>query len=105
MRLALLGLLLAIDAAPQQRPDIRVDVDLVPVVCSVTDHNVPVTGLQKSDFQLREDAKLQEIKYLWKESELPLTIGLIVDVSASQATQIKKHRQTVLQFLRTVLRP
>jgi hypothetical protein len=37
-------------AIPQDRPaDIRVDVDLVPLACSVTDHNVQVNGLQTSE--------------------------------------------------------
>lgn len=85
--------------------DIRVNVDLVPVACSVSDHSVAVKGLQKSDFILREDAKPQEIKYLWQEAELPLTIGLIVDVSGSQSSLVRKHRRTVAQFLRQVLRP
>ncbi|MDQ2946782.1 MAG: VWA domain-containing protein [Acidobacteriota bacterium] len=81
------------------------NVDLVQVACSVTDHNVAVKGLQKSDFILREDAKPQEIKYLWQQAELPLSIGLIIDVSGSQSSLVHKHRHTVAQFLKQVLRP
>ena len=92
-------------AAQNRAADIRVDVSLVPVACSVTDHNVAVKGLQKSDFVLREDGQPQQIKYVWQEAELPLTIGLIVDVSGSQSSLVHKHRHTLSQFLKQVLRP
>src|SRR6266849_2408457 len=102
----MVGLALASFGTSQDLPaDFRVNVDLVPVACSVTDHNVPVKGLTMSAFLLLEDSKLQEIKYLWQASELPLTIGLIVDVSGSQASLVRKHKHTVSQFLRKVLRP
>ncbi len=96
---------LAVASSQNRSADIRVNVDLVRVACSVSAHNVPVSGLQRSDFILREDAAPQEIKYLWQESELPLTIGLIVDVSGSQLSLLHKHRHTVSQFLKQVLRP
>jgi VWFA-related protein len=90
---------------PAAAPDIRVDVDLVRLSCSATEHGVPVKGLQKDDFLIREDSILQEVKYFWQESELPLTIGLIVDVSGSQTGLVNKHRETVAHFLKQVLRP
>ena len=91
--------------AQNRSADIRVDVNLVSVACSVTDHIVPVKGLQRSDFVLREDGPAQHIRYIWQEVELPLTIGLIVDVSGSQSSLVRKHRHTLSQFLRQVLRP
>src|SRR5205814_10407971 len=38
-------------------------------------------------------------------SDLPLTVGLIVDVSGSQAGLVGKHRETVARFIQQVLRP
>ena len=101
-----LSLALAMAAATQDRTaDIRVDVDLVPVACSVTDHGVPVKGLRQADFRLREDSIAQQIDHFWQESDLPLTIALLVDVSASQASLIHKHRKTVAHFLEQVVHP
>src|ERR1700744_2256138 len=43
---------------------IRVDVDLVNVLCTVSDkHGALVTNLGKDDFEIREDGKKQEIRY------------------------------------------
>jgi VWFA-related protein len=89
----------------QPRPDIRVDVDLVTVSCSVTDHGVPVRGLKREDFVLRDDGQPREIANFWQESDLPLTIALVADVSGSQAGFIKSHRDAVAQFFRQVMGP
>ena len=86
-------------------PNFRVDVNVVRVAASVTEHGVPVKGLTKNDFRIREDATPQEIKYFWQEQDLPLTVGLIVDVSGSQASLVRKHRETLKRFFRQVLRP
>src|SRR5262249_14028562 len=62
-------------------------------------------GLTKDAFQLREDSTPQVIQYFWQELDLPLSIGLIVDVSGSQVGLIGKHKQTVTRFLKQVLGP
>src|SRR5262245_49942019 len=85
--------------------DIRVDVDVVQTSVSITRHGIPVKGLTRDDFKIREDNVPQVVKYFWQEHDLPLSIGLIVDVSASQAGLIGKHRETVTKFLRQVLGP
>jgi VWFA-related protein len=103
-RLASLGILLAGAALHAQKADIRVDVGLVTVTCAVTDRTgVPAKGLQPDDFELRDNGRLQKIDHLWQEQDLPLTIGLIVDVSGSQSSFIEQHRQTISQFLRQVI--
>src|SRR5205085_2842292 len=92
--------------AQQAEPtSIKVDVQLVRVAASATEHGVPVKGLTQQEFVIREDGAPQSLRYLWQESDLPLTIGLLVDVSGSQATLVRQHRDTVKQFLRQVLRP
>jgi VWFA-related protein len=89
-----------------QKPDIRVDVGLVTVTCAVADRNgVPARFLTAADFELRDNGRVQKIDQIWQESELPLTVGLIVDVSGSQSNFIDKHRHTAAQFLTQVIRP
>jgi VWFA-related protein len=87
----------------QPTPDIRVDVDLVTVSCSVTDHGVPVKGLKREDFSLRDNGQPRDIQNFWQESDLPLTIAFVADVSGSQAGFIKNHREAVAQFFQQVM--
>ena len=106
---AVLISLIIFSAASGQEPsnseNVRVNVDLVRVPVSVTQRGIPVKGLTKDAFQLREDSIPQVIQYFWQELDLPLSIGLIVDVSGSQAGLVGKHKQTVTTFLKQVLGP
>jgi VWFA-related protein len=87
-------------------PDIRVDVDLVTVACSVNDHDgAPVQGLKVEDFNLHDNGQAREIRNFWQESDLPLTVALVADVSGSQAGFVRGHREAVAQFLKQVIGP
>src|SRR5947209_6708634 len=97
--------------SPKPRPAddapaaIKVDVDVVNILCSVRDKKGALIGnLTQDDFTLLEDGKPQTIKYFEKETDLPLTIGLLVDVSGSQARLIEDERNAALQFFSQVLR-
>src|SRR5271169_5557717 len=90
----------------QQQPDIRVDVDLVTVASSVTDHTgAPARNLKLEDFNLRDNGQQREIRSFWQEMDLPLTVALVADISGSQAGFIRSHREAVAQFLRQVIGP
>ena len=98
--------MLSAQQQPDSRPDIRVDVDLVTVACSVTDRSgAPAKDLKASDFNLRDNGQPREIRDFWQESDLPLTIALVADVSGSQAGFIRSHREAVGQFLKQVIGP
>jgi VWFA-related protein len=97
-------MLLALGAFPQD-DTIKVDVDLVNVLCTVRGkNNALIGGLEKGDFHLFEDGKEQEIKYFTRETDLPLTIGLLVDVSGSQERLIDIEHRAASQFFKSVLR-
>lgn len=84
---------------------IKVDVDLVSVLCAVRDkRNALIGNMTKDDFTLFEDGKQQTIKYFSRETDLPLTIGLLIDVSVSQGRLIEDERHAGHQFLTQVLR-
>jgi VWFA-related protein len=84
---------------------ITVDVNVVSVLASIRDkHGAFVNSLSKDDFQIFEDGKLQTIKYFTKETDLPLTIGMLVDVSASQGNLIDIERSAASQFFAQVLK-
>ena len=89
----------------QEMPSIRVEVDLVNILTSVRDkRGALIPNLQKEDFTILEDGKAQPIKYFTKETDLPLTIGLLVDVSGSQRNLIDIERRAASQFFHDVLR-
>jgi VWFA-related protein len=88
-----------------QPATIKVDVDIVNVLASVRDKRGGlVANLEKNDFTILEDGKQQDIKYFTKESDLPLTIGLLIDVSGSQRNLIQIERDAASQFFGQVLR-
>jgi VWFA-related protein len=100
--LPLLVLCLGVSA---QDATIKVDVDLVNVLCSVRNKGNGLVGnLEKSDFKLFEDGKEMEIKYFTRETDLPLTIGLLVDTSKSQENLMDPERRAAYQFFKVVLR-
>ena len=101
------GLLAATPAPPdQEAPTIKVDVDIVNILFTVrTKHSGLVGNLEKNDFTLFEDGKPQEIKYFTRQTDLPLTIGLLIDVSASQGNLIGVEQNAASQFFSSVLRP
>ncbi len=84
---------------------ISVDVDVVNLYCSVrTKQNALISTLEKGDFTLAEDGTSQTIKYFTRETDLPLTIGLLVDVSGSQRNLIEIERRAASAFFSSVLR-
>jgi VWFA-related protein len=84
---------------------IKVDVNVVNMLASVHDKKgALINTLKKEDFQLFEDGQPQTVKYFTKETDLPLTIGLLVDVSGSQANLIDIEKRAATDFFRSVLK-
>ncbi len=63
-----------------------------------------VTDLKREDFELTEDNRKQEIRYFSIDSDLPLTIGILFDISGSQRSVIAEQRVASLSFLNKILR-
>ena len=111
----LLAALLAPRLLPQQKAApkpvdsdeiIKVNVSLVNILASVRDKkNALIPSLEKADFKLYEDGVEQEIKYFTRESDLPLTIGLLIDTSRSQENLLGVTGRAATQFFEQVLRP
>jgi len=101
---AALALAVALPVFPQDDV-IKVDVDIVNILFNVrTKKNGIVGTLTKDDFEIWEDGKKQEVKFFTRESNLPLTIGMLVDVSMSQENLIEQEKASSLQFCQRVLR-
>jgi VWFA-related protein len=90
----------------QEFPKYKVDVNVVNLLATVRDHKGKIVGgLSKDDFILEEDGTRQEIRYFSRQTDLPLTIGLLIDTSMSQLRLIEEERSASYQFLDQVLRP
>jgi len=102
--LAVLALPLVCTA--QAPAPIRVEVSLVNVGFSVRDQKGNlVTNLTQDDFEITEDGVPQKISFFARSIDVPLTLGLIMDVSGSQQSFIKPHHNDLQAFLKTVLQP
>src|SRR6516164_3951492 len=85
---------------------IRVDVNLVNLAFVARDSQGKlVENLTRDDIELYEDAVPQKIESFVKSTDLPLTLGLIVDVSGSQDQFGKQHKTDLEAFLKEILRP
>jgi VWFA-related protein len=98
-------LLLASIAVAQEVTTLKVEVDVVSVFLSVHDKKGGLIGnLEKADFTVAEEGKEQTIKYFNRESDLPLTIGLLIDSSRSMERLIEVEKRSADQFFAKVLR-
>lgn len=79
----------------------QVDSTLVLVNVSVTDsHGRFVTGLARRDFQVFEEKTPQPVAYFSSE-EAPISVGLVLDFSASMASRFGRLQDAVSEFLKT----
>lgn len=86
-------------------PTIFVNVNVVSLLATVHDrHGRLIDNLTASDFVLKEDGVPQQIRYFARETDLPLTIGLLIDTSRSQTEVLEKERNASTTFLNQVLR-
>ena len=101
--------LLLLSAKParrsQEKPGISVDVKVVNVLATVRDkHGQIVSNLGQDDFKLEEDGRPEAITYFARETDIPLTLGLLVDTSMSQRRVLPEERGASQSFLDNMLR-
>ncbi len=85
-------------------PTIAVDARLVNLPVVVRDKKgALIQNLTKDDFVLQVDGKPQTIRYFDKDTNLPLTLGLLVDTSLSQRDVIDEERTASSTFLDQML--
>lgn len=107
--LASLALCTALAAQTTDSPEanpIRVDVNVVNVLCTVSDkRGALITDLRKEDFEIRENGRKQEIRYFARDTDLPLTVAMLMDVSGSVRQAIEAEREASGRFFDAVIRP
>ncbi len=89
-----------------EQPTFSANVNVVNVFATVRDKDGKVVrNLTKDDFTLEEDGRPQTIRYFSQQSDLPLTLGLLVDTSGSERRMLPTERDASRTFLEQVLRP
>jgi VWFA-related protein len=92
-------------AADQPVTTMSVQVKVVNVLATVRDkHGQIINNLNKDDFTLSEDGRPQTIRYFSRETDIPLTLGLLVDTSMSQRRVLGEERSASQSFLTQMLR-
>jgi VWFA-related protein len=100
------GTSLAAGYALAQDATFSSDVNVVNVYAAVHDKGGKVIRtLQKEDFTIEDEGKPQPIRYFSQQSDLPLTLGLLVDTSGSMRNEIEPERHASLRFFEQVMRP
>jgi VWFA-related protein len=100
---ALCGVRLAL--GQDEQPIFATEVKVVDVLATVRNRSGSLVGnLDRGDFSLTEDGRPQTIRYFARESDLPLTLGLMVDTSGSQRRLVDAERGASVRFLDRVVR-
>ena len=85
----------------KQGQSVHLDVELALVNVTVTDpYSRLVTGPEPDNFRLFEDNIEQEVVNFSSE-DVPISIGVILDLSGSMANKLGKAKQAAIQFFKT----
>lgn len=85
---------------------IRVETELVNVLFSAQDKDRRLlTDLKKEDIQIIEDGEVQEILEFGRQVDLPLSLAILIDTSASQERTLPEEKAAAKSFLNSVVRP
>src|ERR1700756_4673276 len=83
---------------------LKVNVNVVQLFFNVKDkHGALIPNLTKEDFEISEDGKPQTIKYFAAESNLPLTLGIMIDASGTQRKVTEWKKKVGGAFLKQIL--
>jgi VWFA-related protein len=100
------------DKKPEEDPEaqddqaVKLGTQLVTVPFNVTDKkNRYINDLSKEDVEILEDDKPQKIFSFERQTDLPLTIAVLIDISGSQSYTLPAEKSAAQRFIRRVIRP
>jgi VWFA-related protein len=92
------------DDSQQPSETLKVNVSVVSVFFNVKDkHGALIPNQTKDDFEVFEDGKPQTLKYFTAETNLPLTLGILIDSSGSQLRVLDMEKEVGGAFLKQIL--
>ena len=98
-------------ATPTPTPDeedevVKIDTDLVNILFTAQDKDRRLlTDLKKDDVRILEDGQPQEIFTFQRQTDLPLSISILIDTSASQERTLPSEKAAAKEFVESVVRP
>lgn len=85
---------------------LKIDSELVNLLFVAQDKNRRLlTTLRKEDIRILEDGKPQEIFTFQRQVDLPLSLAILIDVSASQERTLPEEKAAAKAFVQEVVRP
>jgi Ca-activated chloride channel family protein len=90
----------------KQKGAIRVQTDLVNILANVLNaNNEPVIGLDQSAFTLSEEGVEQKIVRFEPQTNRPLDLALMVDMSGTAQIELKIEKDAAEHFVNEIVRP
>lgn len=94
------------DVIPEEDDPIKINTELVNVLFTAQDSNRRLlTNLKKEDIRILEDGQPQEIFTFARQTDLPLSIAIVIDTSQSQQRTLPEEKDAAKSFVEAVVRP
>jgi VWFA-related protein len=91
---------------PEEEDIIKIDTEVVNVLFTAQDRNRRLlTTLKQEDVRIIEDGQPQEIVYFSRQVDLPLSLSILIDTSASQERTLPEEKAAAISFIESVIRP
>lgn len=85
---------------------LNIDAEVVNVLFTAQDRNRRLlTDLKQGDVKLIEDGQVQEITAFSRQVDLPLSLAILIDTSASQERTLPEEKSAAKSFVQSVIRP
>jgi Ca-activated chloride channel family protein len=96
----------ATEVIPEEDETIKIDTELVNVLFTAQDKDRRLlTNLKKEDIRIMEDGQAQEIFTFARQTDLPLSIAVVIDTSQSQQRTLPEEKDAAKSFVESVVRP
>lgn len=93
-------------ATPEEEEILKIDTELVNILFTAQDKDRRLlTNLKKEDVKIFEDGAQQEIFTFYRQTDLPLSISILIDTSASQERTLPVEKEAAKAFVESVVRP
>lgn len=94
------------EAVEEDDEPLKIDTEVVNVLFSAQDKNRRLmTDLKQEDVKLLENGQPQEIVAFSRQVDLPISLSILIDTSASQERTLPEEKAAAVSFLDSVIRP
>jgi VWFA-related protein len=91
---------------PEEDQIIKVETEAVNVLFTAQDRNRRLlTNLKPEDVRILENGQPQEISAFSRQIDLPMSLSILIDTSASQERTLPEEKAAAISFIESVVRP